>query len=87
MTTSFLQCAYCIHAAKQVFVRVSIKNLFSNYDILDDCDAYFSLSSLLNLLSPWKTHLWVYPSDCFHKGLSEEVRCSLAVGSANPRRK
>lgn len=65
MATSFLQCAYCMHAAKQVFVRVGIKNLFSNYDILDDCDAYFSLSSLLNLLSPWK-HI----SGCIHQIVS-----------------
>lgn len=39
---------------QRVFVRVGIENVFSNYDILDDCGAYSPLSTLLDLQSPWK---------------------------------
>lgn len=43
-------------------MRVGIENVFSNYDILDDCGAYSPSSTLLDLQSPWKPI-----SGCIHQ--------------------
>lgn len=55
----------CVCVVQWVFVRVGIENVFSNYDILDDCDAYSPSSTLLDLQSPRKPI-----SGCIHQIVS-----------------